>query len=246
MANHPTPTPREPAFSSEVADEILARAKVALEANPDIDELALVDDAMDRLIPAAEAEAKRLREHVKSPLLERAEINQAVAAAQSAELDAERLRRGQDLISERLATAKSAEAQAKRKDDYMRVVAERNAVATEIRETYPKLVAQYVGLCERIMASNEEVERINRDRPDGLPPLDTAEATARGFSDKGGLAVAASLNSFRITQGILPAMESSQVAWPPTERGYRLAILDRRMVHRQAEIASMWRPTRER
>jgi hypothetical protein len=86
---------------------------------------------------------------------------------EDAEFARDRLRTVQPRLQARLAEAQAAEYAARWQADYEHVKAERDALAAELRETYPGVVKQLVNLFGRIVQVDTNVSRINISAPYG-------------------------------------------------------------------------------
>jgi hypothetical protein len=81
----------------------------------------------------------------------------------------------------RLKQVEAAEYAARWEPDFKRVEAQRDALAVEMRETYPAAVAQLADLFQRVAECDRECSRINGAAPDGEHRrLRRVELTARG------------------------------------------------------------------
>src|SRR5262249_48886422 len=105
---------------------------------------------------------------------------------------------------------------------YERAKERRDQLAEEIRETYPKIVAQLTDLLQRARAVDNEVNHVNAVKPvgygiewDGNPELTSCELYARDWGVYGPPETS-------LDRGVrLPTFDSrEQVSWPPHEPVY--------------------------
>jgi hypothetical protein len=158
----------EERIAAALSDNIASSDLVALIAETE-ESIALADTT-------AEAERVKALDPIASP-----DPVKARAAMENAAFTRDRLRTVLPRLHVRLKQAEAAEYVAKWKPDFKRVEAQRDALAAEMRETYPPAAAQLADLFARMAQCDRECSRINGSAPPGDHcRLRCVELTARG------------------------------------------------------------------
>jgi hypothetical protein len=124
----------------------------------------------------ADAVAAKARADALDPTVA-VDVAQASAKVTAAELTRDRMNAALPKLQELLKDSRAQEALRVWRADFERVKAERDRMVAELRERYPMLVDELVGLMHRIAAVDKEVNRINGSGPSYLH---TVEREARG------------------------------------------------------------------
>jgi hypothetical protein len=194
---------------------MLLEQKIATSlANPHIASVELMDltRETERALGEAEATAKAERERAFDPVRspDAAEAERSVWVA---EFRRDRLRSFFSQLRQRLAEVKTAERAARFQADYEAVKAKRDALAEELAELYPSLVAQLCDLFQRAETIDQECLRINSAASTGeRRRLLGVELTARGLESFG-------IDNTAITETVkLPEWaHTDRMAWPPAK-----------------------------
>lgn len=169
----------------------------------------------------ASAVAERSRLQALDPASTVKDVSDTRRAMEDAAFRRDRLLTAASKLTARHAEVKASEENARRQLAYDEAVAARDALAVELRETYPALVARLAALMTRVAASDREILHINRSAlPDGAARILVAELIARdlqGFTLPGSAIHSVVVES--IVNGLrLPAFVPNQFApydWPP-------------------------------
>ena len=143
------------------------------------------------------------------PLISGAQAREAQALAERVRFDFARLDKLHAALVARVGDLEKAEAKADSDAEYKAAKAERDALAAEIAERYPAIVAELVSIMRRLAASNNRVSAANAGRR-GEEWLYGAESIARGREDY-------SPTPGLLTSTKLPApRDNAYLAWPRT------------------------------
>jgi len=159
---------------------------------------------------AAGEESDAARQRALNPRLVAGQVAAARKESEDAAFRRDRLREAVRRLGERLKELQEQEERARRRAERARVVAIRDALAAELAEVYPPLVAKLADLVARIAANDAEIA--------GLLPGDGVV----GAEFKGRDIAHFHSSIPRITEHMrLPAFEyapQQPYAWPPTLR----------------------------
>lgn len=192
------------------------------------------------MVTQIKAHADLSRRQMLEPLLPRAQIEDARRNAEAAAIDMQRLEAAIDILTARAEDLVNREDAVRKGQRYLRAQSQRDAVAKLIRDRFPELHSEYMAMIESIMESNAEVDLVNSDLPDEMPPLDRPEGFARGFHDHGTYQTPVSLRTFRITQSMLPSLaEVDAIAWPKV-RIYKVGVVSDGKGFSQPSVKSLW------
>jgi hypothetical protein len=111
---------------------------------------------------AAGEESDAARQRALDPRLSPARVAEARREMDDAAFRRDRLREAVRRLGERLAELQRQEERARRRADLARVVAIRDALAAELAEVYPPLVAKLADLVARIAANDAEIAGLLR------------------------------------------------------------------------------------
>ena len=168
MSNHYTDLEKKIASALEDAD-ITSSA------------LAALLQETEAAIVAADEAAKQLAERALDPVLSPDPV-EARTAMEDAAFAANRLRTLRPRLQARLTEVQAEERLAQWRDDYEAQKVARDALASELRELYPEVVAKLTDLFARIAANDEELSRLHVARPAGVAlHLNSAELEARNL-----------------------------------------------------------------
>jgi hypothetical protein len=135
-----------------------------------------IEAAINAADVAAEAERIKALDPIASP-----DAAKARAAMEDAAFTRDRLRTVLPRLRARLKETQAAERFARWEGEFKRVEAARDALAAELRATYPDAVAKLVNLFQRAAECDRECSRIDLSAPTGEHRrLRTVELTARG------------------------------------------------------------------
>ena len=144
-------------------------------------------DAVASLIEEVETAAREANEtatKAREQALDPAVVVDVVkvgAAVASATLARDRLQAALPRLQQQLKEAREREYTEQWCEDYAAVKAKRDELVAELRERYPQLVDEMVGLMTRMAATDKEVDRVNSAAPYGdHPRLRSVELAARG------------------------------------------------------------------
>jgi hypothetical protein len=189
---------------------------------------------------AAETADKKFLDPFKSP-----DVNEARALMESTQFVADRLR---TLLPRLQAKYRAAEHEADRQEwevDFRLLAEERNALAAELRQTYPATVAALVSLFARIADLDRRLSALHQSRPSGAKgQLLSAELKAHELSEF-------SRDEPSISRELkLPSWtESNKLAWPPPARPAGVVLAEamsgdvdpRYSAHRREASSPEWR-----
>ena len=205
---------------------------------------ALLREQALQMVTRIKEHAETSRQQMLEPLLPREQIEDARRNAEAAAIDTQRLEAAIAILTTRAEDLLQRERATKKSQRYLRAQSQRDAVAKLIRDRFPELHSEYLAMIESIMESNAEVDLVNSDLPDDMPPLDRPEGFARGFHDHGTYQTPVSLRTFRITQSMLPSLaEVDVIAWPKV-RIYEVGVLSAGKGFSQPSVKSLWNKRR--
>ena len=205
---------------------------------------ALLREQALQIVTRIKEYAETSRQQMLEPLLPREQIEDARRNAEAAAIDTQRLEAAIAILTTRAEDLLQRERATKKSQRYLRAQSQRDAVAKLIRDRFPELHSEYLAMIESIMESNAEVDLVNSDLPDDMPPLDRPEGFARGFHDHGTYQTPVSLRTFRITQSMLPSLaEVDVIAWPKV-RIYEVGVLSAGKGFSQPSVKSLWNKRR--
>lgn len=205
---------------------------------------ALLREQALQIVTRIKEYAETSRQQMLEPLLPREQIEDARRNAEAAAIDTQRLEAAIAILTARAEDLLQREDATKKSQRYLRAQSQRDAVAKLIRDRFPELHSEYLAMIESIMESNAEVDLVNSDLPDDMPPLDRPEGFARGFHDHGTYQTPVSLRTFRITQSMLPSLaEVDAIAWP-TVRIYEGGVVSEGKGFSQPSVKSLWNKRR--
>jgi hypothetical protein len=118
-------------------------------------------------------------------------------------------------LDERRRELQALEAEAQKRLAYDQALANRDRCAAALVEFYPSAVERLVALFNELTASNEELTRVNADRPQSCEWLDSAERKAKGQ-------IGEPLNRSEVSVldcSRLPPFKPGSPAWPPARFG---------------------------
>lgn len=205
--------------------------------------------AAEASIAAADARQASL-----DPSLAFEHVEAARLEADRADHDARRILAAMDSLTARAEKLEQAEDADARLARYHAADTEAARVADMIQTNWPQIEAQLIDLLDAVMSANDQIDRVNRDLPEGMPKLHRPEGRARGFPDAhplngadGNLPLESEI--IRLTSMLVPAFSATggELAWPPglarwqfsKTGGRRVAdLLDPRVV------ISLWRKAR--
>jgi len=193
-----------------------------------------------QMVAKIKAHADMSRARMLEPLLPRAQIEDAKRNAEAAAVDSQRLEAAIELLSARAADLKARELSCKKLRLYHNAQEHRDKIASQIKDRFPAIQAEYLAMIESIMQSNAEVDEVNADLPEGMPALERPEGVARGFYDHGSYETPVSFRTFRITQSLLPSADGPEdAAWPPVP-DYLTGVQQRQKGFSQANVRALW------
>jgi len=191
---------------------ILERRIAAALKSDEIASADLADLIEETEAAATAADAAAEAEHAKAlDLLASPDAAKARAAMERAAFTRDRLRTVLPRLQQRLLEVQEQEYAARWRIGYAEVETKRDALAAELREMYPPIVARITDLFTRIRACDHEVSRVNGSAPSGEPlRLREVELAARDLEHftRAEPSIARELK--------LPHWdEPSRLAWPP-------------------------------
>lgn len=151
-------------------------AAALAEAEPSSESLVRLIAEVEEAAQQADAVAAKVRADALDPTVV-VDAEKVGARVVSAELTRDRMKAALPKLQELLKDSRAREALRIWRADFERVKAERDRMVAELRERYPTLVDELVGLMHRIAAVDKEVNRINGSGPSYLH---TVEREARG------------------------------------------------------------------
>ncbi len=222
-------------------DGLLSRIgkSIASEVASSADTARLREQAM-QMATKINAHAEESRKKMLEPLLPRAQIDDAKRNAEGAAIDSQRLETAIELLLAREDDLLKREHSLKKFQRYQIAKEQRDRVSASITDRFPAIAAEYLKMIESIMESNDAVDRVNLDLPEGEQPLERPEGHARGFHDNGGYQTDASYRAFRITQSILPSPHSPDCITWPTVPDYQTAVVRRSKGFTQSDVRTFW------
>ncbi len=189
-------------------DDRIARAFSDAVTSGDVK--SLIVEAETASLASGEA-AERARDRALDPALTANDVAEARRQMDDAEFRCDRLQTAVVRLRDRLQEVIVQEEDQRRRIAYEKAEAKRDKLAAELKAIYPAIETPLRELLTRIVASDREIEYINRHLPAGAERLLVAELIARGL---GGFP----RNGTRITEELcLPAFEFDQhdsYAWP--------------------------------
>src|SRR5262249_32863069 len=117
----------------------------------------------------ADETATRAREQALDPAVVVVDVVKVGAAVASAALARDRLQAALPRLQQQLKEAREREYTEQWLEDYAAVKAKRDELVAELRERYPQLVDEMVGLMTRMAETDKEVDRVNA----AAPPVET-------------------------------------------------------------------------
>lgn len=201
--------------------ELERRITASLGADIPASDLASLVEETEEAIALADETAAAERERAFDPALT-PDPRQAHAAMEDATFAANRLRTLLPRLERRYDDLAAMERLQRWRGDYETLKAKRDALAAELRETYPRIVAQIVDLFTRIATNDAELSRLHQRRPAGAPThLRNAELEARNLESFG--RDAPSL----VKEVTLPEWhQSTKLAWPPPRTSLGLLVTE--------------------
>ena len=128
----------------------------------------------------ADEAATKAREQALDPAVV-VDVVEVGAAVASAALARDRLQAALPRLQQQLKQAREGEHTEQWLEDYAAVKAKRDELVAELRERYPQLVDEMVGLMTRMADTDKQVDRVNAAAPYGdHPRLRSVELAARG------------------------------------------------------------------
>lgn len=201
---------------------------------------ALLREQALQMVTRIKEHAETSRQEMLEPLLPREQIEDARRNAEVAAIDTQRLEAAIAILTTRAEDLVQRELAVKKTQRYLKAQSQRDAVAKLIKDQFPDIHSKYMAMIESIMESNAEVDLVNSDLPDDMPPLDRPEGFARGFHDHGTYQTPVSLRTFRITQSMLPSLaEVDAIAWPKV-RIYEVGVVSDGKGFSQPTVKSLW------
>ena len=186
-------------------------------------------DAIASLIEEVEAAAReadeaatKAREQALDPAVV-VDVVEVGAAVASAALARDRLQAALPRLQQQLEQAREREYTEQWREDYAAVKAKRDELVAELRERYPQLVDEMVGLMTRMAEIDKEVDRVNSAAPYGdHPRLRSVELAARGVDRllQPDISIPQELR--------LPNLHGSSgrlFAWPPPQPNFGIQLL---------------------
>src|SRR5262249_22819843 len=129
----------------------------------------------------ADETATRAREQALDPAVVVVDVVEVGVAVASAALARDRLQAAMPRLQQQLKEAREREYTKQWRDDYAAVKAKRDELVAELRERYPQLVDEMVGLMTRMAETDKEVDRVHSAAPYGdHPRLRSVELAAPG------------------------------------------------------------------
>jgi hypothetical protein len=186
-------------------------------------------DAVASLIEEVEAAAReadeaatKARDQALDPAV-MVDVVKVGAAVASAALARDRLQAALPRLQQQFEQAREREYTQQWLEDYAVVKARRDELVEELRERYPRLVNEMVGLMTRMAETDKEVGRVNSAAPYGdHPRLRSVELAARGVDRL-------MQPDISIPQELrLPNLHSSPgqlFAWPPPQPSFAVQLL---------------------
>jgi len=187
-------------------------AALTAEPPPTLDQLLTLIAETEAGITEADTAAEVARAKFLDPI-ETPDINKARAVVEATEFTGDRLRSLLPRLKDKHREVEAAEDVREWRIDFAALAEERNALAKELRETYPAAVAALVSLFARIGANDAALSQLHGSRPSGAKgTLLGAELTARQLE-------AFTRDEPSLTRELrLPSwLVSSKLDWPPRE-----------------------------
>jgi hypothetical protein len=210
--NDQTPTP------APLADLLREAAEMLADLNATADALNLKLAALRAAQDTAKRAAETAREAALDPHLADDAMEAAQGEAQRQSWQAERIAVLAERLAARCDRARADDEQRARVAAYEAAKVKRDAAAARLLSNYPELARQLATLCETVADADNEVVRINRRLPDGLPALNRTEGHLRGFTDTGvGGTAPAEGHTFRVGQMFIPTLTPGRepaLLWP--------------------------------
>src|SRR5262249_57394792 len=133
------------------------------------DAIASLIEEVETAAREADEAATKAREQALDPAVVVDVVEVGVAVA-SAALARDRLQAALPRLQQQLKEAREREYTAQWLEDYAAVKAKRDELVAELRERYPQLVDEMVGLMTRMAETDKEVDRVNSAAPYGDHP----------------------------------------------------------------------------
>jgi hypothetical protein len=186
------------------------------------DAIASLIEEVETAAREADEAATKAREQALDPAVV-VDVPKVGAAVASAALARDRLQAALPRLQQHLKEAREQEYTEQWREDYAAVKAKRDELVAELRERYPQLVDEMVGLMTRMAQTDKEVDRVNSAAPYGdHPRLRSVELAARGFDRL-------TQPDISIPQELrLPNLHSSSgrlFAWPPPQPSFAIQLL---------------------
>jgi len=181
------------------------------------DVAALLDEAEQKLLQTNEAAAEARKTSV-DPMTPQGEAQAAYQAAKDLDFAAERLTAAIAALRERHSKILNSDQAKASRAEYDAAAAENAALAVEIAETYPAVLAKLCDLFARLAANDTRIANANRSKPADCPALLSAESVARGYEPHGSWPYAKGAGPvWRLLDMKLPNADRAGEAWPPSE-----------------------------
>ena len=210
-------------MSSPMTTSIEQRIAAMLSAaDAKSDGIACLVEEVETAAREADKAAMKAREQALDPAVVVDVLEVGVAVA-SAELARDRLQAALPRLQQQLKQAREQEYAEQWREDYAVVKTKRDELVAELRERYPQLVDEMVGLMTRMAETDKEVDRVNSAAPYGdHPRLRSVELAARGVD-------CLMQPDISIPQELrLPNLHSSSgqlLAWPPPQPSFAIQLL---------------------
>ena len=156
-------------MSSPMITSIEQRIAAMLAAtDAESDAVASLIEEVETAAREADEAATKAREQALDPAVV-VDVVKVGAAVASAALARDRLQAALPRLQQQLKQAREREYAEQWRQDYAAVKAKRDELVAEMRERYPQLVDEMVGLMTRMAETDKEVDRVNA----AAPPVET-------------------------------------------------------------------------
>jgi len=221
---------------TKTLEQQIVKALTADDPPPTLDQLLTLISEVESAIIEAENAAEIAREQFLDPIA-CPDANAGRAKLESTQFTSARLR---TLLPRLQAKAREVEAEEDRQEwliDFRALAEERNALAKELRETYPAAVATLVSLFARVADLDHRLSALHGSRPSGAKgTLLGAELVARDLDEF-------SRDTPSLTRELrLPDwQESNRLIWPPRELPASVLLAEAvAAVHDPRRYSSEW------
>jgi len=186
------------------------------------DAIASLIEEVETAAREADEAATKAREQALDPAVV-VDVVKVGAAVASAALARDRLQAALPRLQQHLKEAREQEYTEQWREDYAAVKAKRDGLVAEVRERYPQLVDEMVGLMTRMAETDNEVDRVNSAAPYGdHPRLRSVELAARGVDrlTQPDISISQELRLPNLHRGSGPLY-----AWPPPQPSFAVQLL---------------------